>query len=176
MTLGGDGNPVYGNHPTGTLTTTSAARFNQWYNTINNVNLCKDFSITLNQVGDTNTYKFSDLSFFPIDNQLFGNQGFSHNYHFTMELRATFVYHENTDQQFIVNGDDDIFLYVDGDLVYDGGGVLPARMTTVDLDTLGLMDGETYDFDMFFAERHTTQSVLEITVENLILIPKAAPC
>jgi fibro-slime domain-containing protein len=176
MTLGGDGNPVYGNHPTGTLTTTSAARFDQWFNTVNNVNLCKDFTINLNQVGDTNTYKFSDMTFFPIDNQLFGNQGFSHNYHFTMELRGTFVYHENTDQKIILNGDDDIFLYIDGNLEYDGGGVLPARMTTVDLDTLGLTDGETYDLDLFFGERHTSESVLEITVENLILIPKPSPC
>ena len=46
----------------------------------------------------------------------------------------------------------------------------------VSLDSLFTTDENTYQFDMFFAERHTTQSVVEIIVDNLILIPEPSAC
>jgi len=57
--------------------------FNTWYNDVPGTNLTASYAINLNQVGSTNTYKYSSNAFFPIDGQLFGNQGNSHNYHFT---------------------------------------------------------------------------------------------
>jgi len=177
--LGLDGNPVYQN-PT-PITTTSAERFNQWYNTVNGVNQCRDYFIPLDQI-NPNTFEFRDNSYFPIDNELLGNQGLSHNYHFTAELRGTFVYNQGGSQVITITGDDDIFLFINEKLEYDGGGVLPARTTIppIDLDNLpsgqSLVDGTTYDIDLFFAERHTTQSELVITVDNIIITQTPSQC
>jgi hypothetical protein len=44
----------------------------------------------------------------------------------------------------------------------------------VSLDTLGLTVGDTYDFDFFFAERHTTQSNLVIQT-SIKLNPNTVP-
>jgi fibro-slime domain-containing protein len=44
----------------------------------------------------------------------------------------------------------------------------------VDVSRLGLVDGETYSLDFFFAERHRTQSNFRI-VTNLFLETVAPP-
>jgi len=44
----------------------------------------------------------------------------------------------------------------------DLGGVHGAQSSSVNLDSLGLTVGDMYDFDRFFAERHTTQSNFRI--------------
>ena len=44
----------------------------------------------------------------------------------------------------------------------DLGGVHGAASGSVALDSLGLTIGQDYDFDLFFAERHTTQSNFRI--------------
>lgn len=83
--------------------------------------------------------KFTDSTFLPIDGQLFGNQGRSHNYHFTMEIHRAFTC--TPDQAFSFTGDDDLWAFVNGQLVIDLGGVHGAASGSVDLDTLGLTDG-----------------------------------
>jgi hypothetical protein len=47
-------------------------------------------------------------------------------------------------------------------LVIDLGGVHGAMSAGVALDSLGLTSGNDYSFDLFFAERHTTQSNFRI--------------
>jgi fibro-slime domain-containing protein len=69
-----------------------------------------------------------------------------------------------------MTGDDDIWVFINDKLVLDQGGVLPPRTGTINLDTLSLTPGQTYDFDLFFAERHTVQSNLGI-VTNIELSP-----
>ena len=53
-------------------------------------------------------YSYSDDSFFPIDNQLFGNQGRSYNYYFTLELHSMFTYQPG--QTCAFTADDDLWL------------------------------------------------------------------
>ncbi len=153
-TLGADGKPVYAGL-TGNPTTTGAANFNQWYNDVSGVNMSGTYDLTLDDIGG-GIYQFSDSTFFPIDNQLFGNEGRSHNYHFTLELHSEFTYQAG--QTFTFTGDDDVFVFIDDQLVIDLGGVHPAQTASVNLDTLSLTAGENYSFDLFFAERHTTES------------------
>jgi len=153
-TLGADGKPVYAGL-TGNPTTSGAATFNQWYNDVAGVNMSGTYNLTLDDIGG-GIYQFSDSTFFPIDNQLFGNEGRSHNYHFTLELHSKFTYQAG--QMFTFTGDDDVFVFIDDQLVIDLGGVHSAQTDSVNLDTLGLTAGANYSFDLFFAERHTTDS------------------
>ena len=153
-TLGADGKPVYAGL-TGNPTTSGAATFNQWYNNAAGVNMSGTYNLTLDHIGG-GIYQFSDSTFFPIDNQLLGNEGRIHNYHFTLELHSEFTY--QADQMFTFTGDDDVFVFINDQLVIDLGGVHSAQTASVDLDTLGLTAGENYSFDLFFAERHTTES------------------
>ena len=153
-TLGADQKPVYIGGA-GTATTHGAANFNQWYNDVSGVNQSTTIPLTLTDIGG-GIYSYSNNAFFPIDGQLLGNQGRPHNYHFTLELHSQFTY--ETGQTFQFTGDDDVFVFIDDQLVIDLGGVHPAESASVNLDTLGLTAGDTYNFDLFFAERHTTES------------------
>jgi len=152
-TLGADGKPVYAGG-TGTPTTHGADNFNQWYNDVAGVNLSASYDLPLEEI--SGVYQFSDSSFFPIDNQLFLNEGRIHNYHFTLELHSEFTYQAG--QAFTFKGDDDVFVFINDQLVIDLGGVHSEQTASINLDTLGLTPGNDYSFDLFFAERHTTES------------------
>lgn len=154
---------------------TSEAAFRQWYRDTNGVNLSMPLSITLVRNPGTNTYTFNDRldstysslgGFFPINGQLFGNSGGStptQNFHFTYELDTTFVYRRGTNQVFTFTGDDDVWVFVDGKLVIDIGGIHSAVSQTIDLDRCTwLEDGRRYSLKFFFAERHRTQSNFRI--------------
>lgn len=160
-TIGADRNPVYAGLA-GNPTTTSATNFNQWYNDDPvNTNLGL-FPILLDNTitADPDVYTFFDSTFFPIDGMGFGNQARIHNYHFTAELHTTFTY--SGGEAFTFTGDDDLWVFINDELVIDLGGVHGALTSTVALDTLGLTVGNDYDFDLFFAERHTVASSFRI--------------
>lgn len=151
--LGPDSKPIFVG-PNGRGAISSAASFNQWYNDIPSVNLKTAIPIELRETtSGSGVFSFLSNSFFPIDGQLFGNQGRSNNFHFTLELHTNFTYRGGEVFQF--TGDDDIWVFINDRLVVDLGGVHSAASGSVNLDTLGLVKGSTYKFDFFFAERHT---------------------
>ncbi|MBE0597964.1 MAG: fibro-slime domain-containing protein [Desulfuromonadales bacterium] len=155
--------------PSPTLTATGASHisnsdagaFSNWYtNTANSMS----YGLTLTETGPgTGIYEYLSSAFYPIDNQLLGNQGRSHNYHFTYAISSTFYYNAGAGQKFSFTGDDDVWVFFDNKLGIDLGGVHGAQSQTVNLDTLfsGYASGN-YSFDFFFAERHTTESNLKI--------------
>ncbi|HRI62829.1 MAG TPA: fibro-slime domain-containing protein [Polyangium sp.] len=161
-TLGADGKPVYAGNPT-TLTTTGKDNFDQWYRDVPGVNQAIPVEIPLTDAGG-GTYTYSNSAFFPIDGQGFGDEGLTHNYHFTLELRTQFTYEGG--EIFTFTGDDDLFTFINGKLAIDLGGVHGAMTGTIDLDAraaeFGIVKGNKYPLDFFFAERHTSESNFRI--------------
>lgn len=171
-TLGADGKPVYIGGA-GTATTSGAANYNQWYNDTPGVNMTKSIDLTLSNgmPGPGGVYTFSQPSFFPIDGELFGNENSAHNYYFTLELHTAFTYQPG--MTFNVTADDDLIIFIGGDKVIDLGGIHPPENDTLDLDTLGLNAGQTYDFDLFFAERRKVLSSLSFDT-SIQFVPEPA--
>ena len=152
---------------------TTAANFDKWFQDDLAINVSAALTMTLNRQAN-GTYVFDSATdpacvalggFFPIEGQLFGNPGGTpdRNFHFTYELSTEFTYKSGGAQVFTFRGDDDVFVYINGQLVIDLGGVHVATEQVVELNRLNLTDGETYDLKFFFAERHRTQSNFKIT-------------
>ncbi len=181
-TLGSDRKPVYkgrfwtstyiGGFWTDTKSTSNSTNFNQWYNNTAGVNQSMPYTITLQKQGDVYVYDSAvspvgikegvqHVGFFPLDNQLFGNEDNEHNYHMTYEVHSKFTYQGG--ETFKFSGDDDVWVFIDGKLAVDIGGVHSRIEKSVNLDNLDLTEGESYDFDMFWAERHTVESNFKIT-------------
>ena len=160
--LGMDKKPQY-KPATTSSTTTGIANFNQWYRNTAGVNQALTVPLPLTNPS-LNLFVFDSAAFFPADGLGFGNQGRNHNFHFTTEIHATFQYKGG--EVFTFRGDDDVWIFVNNKLAIDLGGVHSVQSATINFDNmasqLGITVGNTYSFDAFHAERHTTASNFRI--------------
>jgi fibro-slime domain-containing protein len=187
--MSGDINGSVSSTAGGALTTSS--NFGQWFRDMPGVNMSDTLPIKLRLVQGSDHYVFDDKQdpqftglggFFPINGNLYGNyQSTGKNFHFTYELATQFRFEEGEDKFFKFVGDDDVWVFVDGKLVIDIGGVHSAVEQTINVDRMGssmpngwLVDGQVYELRFFFAERHTTQSNFRIET-SLNLTPVAPP-
>ena len=86
------------------------------------------------------------------------------NYLFTTEIHLRFKYRAG--QKFTFRGDDDLWIFVNGKMALDIGGMHLPFEGTIDFDAvaqeLGIVDGRSYNMDIFHAERRTQGSNFRI--------------
>ncbi len=144
----------------------SSNSFYRWFHDVPGSNITAVLPLMLNEMpAGSHIFTYTNLEFFPIDNQLFGNEGRDHNFHFTVEAHSTLTYRGG--EVVRVSGDDDSWVFVDKRLVVDLGGVYPDGSGAVSLDGLGLIPGDRYAFDLFTTERHTVGSYLRLSLPSL---------
>lgn len=154
--------------------TTSAASFDQWYTYTPSVN--KPFLVRFwFQPQATGGFTFQSNNFFPLDGAGFGNTpapahdraGALRNFSFTTELHTQFTYKGT--ETFKFTGDDDIWVFLNGHLAVDLGGLHASAIGQVNLqakaEAFGMKVGGTYDLDFFHAERHDYDSNFRIDTD-----------
>lgn len=146
---------------------------------------------------DQNSYNpapNSDTAYFcPIDNKEFKNSSnldgtkdvgnnYSHNYGFSLQGSGKFVYNEREDLFFEFNGDDDVFLYINGKRVNEmdfGGTHGPIgdriELNNLDKEKYDLHDGQVYDFDFFYMERNPVGSNFKIETNIRLMSENLLP-
>lgn len=149
---------------------TSSSSFDQWFRDELGTNLSVGY--TLRFVRDVSgVYEYINEEFYPVDDMLFGNEGGSHNNNFTFEATFSFVYQTCTGQFIEMASADDSYLFLDGGLVIDLGGVLHGQRQIIGLDRLGLVDGNTYQVKFFYANRHAPNAELTVRTNVEIVAP-----
>jgi fibro-slime domain-containing protein len=190
--LGSDRKPVMTSSPPQNAFLTTAADFAQWYHDSTRGSPVLDTMTLAQQPDGTFLYDHSEQwnntlaawttpPFFPLDGRGWAtppngpetNLGdcdsdhVKHNYSFTSEVRYWFEYAGGETLQFL--GDDDVWVFVNGQLAVDLGGVHGASPGSITLDAtgaakFGLTAGGIYEIAVFQAERHVCGSSYKLTL------------
>jgi fibro-slime domain-containing protein len=195
-TLAADRKPQMADSPPANGQLTTAADFDAWYHDSAFARTVRDVLVLDAQPNGTYVYDHSEVwsngspgawttpPFFPLDNRGWAtapdgpeisylgscdSDQVKHNYSFTSEVRTWFQYRGGESLDFI--GDDDVWVFVNGQLAVDLGGVHGASSGSVTLDAaaaarFGLTAGQIYEIAVFQAERHVCGSSYKLTLSK----------
>ncbi len=172
---------------------------NAYFRDVNTINVQPEEvqkTITLNKkqhFDSTYSYCYENYSFFPVNNMGFGNQGNtdsygnSKNFHYSLESHSKFYLEDGKDLEFNFLGDDDVWAYINNELVIDLGGIHSKESASFKIKYIGngkakiissankdiiLDTNKWYDFDFFYMERNTTESNFKLET-NIEFKPQA---
>lgn len=185
--LDADGRPTFSGAVVGGAGALSAESFRDWYrDSARNVPILG--TLTLDRVGATSAYTFDSEGFFPIDGRGWTEPGAigesypaAHNYSFTTEIHTWFVYGGSERLDF--RGDDDVWVFVDGQLCLDVGGLHTPESAVMDFASPAaagdarqvaivtacrdrLAAGRVYELVVFHAERRCCGSNFRLTLSG----------
>jgi fibro-slime domain-containing protein len=163
-TLGPDEKPVAG------ANAFHSSQLDEWYTTRRGINEEFIATILLGDIGN-GVWSHNNDAFFPLGpSQGYGHEnntdidGVKRNFLFTTELRLRFTYKEG--QRFRFKGDDDLWVYINGKLAIDLGGIHSEREAEVDIDAhaakYDMVPGGVYTMHIFHAERNPVESHFRI--------------
>ena len=92
----------------------------------------------------------------------------------SLAFTVEFMYESCTAQFFEFKGSDDAWLFVEGGLGLDIGGVVPGTIQHLDLDRLDLVDGQVSKLHFFFAHRSPGTPTFNIRT-NIEPLPQGGP-